>query len=273
MSIRPTGLYLFLLIIVIGGGVAGLGVADMDAQVVVSATPARISIPSATVPGLGQPDSTVTVTRTPTPIGPILLEAKPDAGAVNVRSRPDPESDRLGTIQAGDLYPVTGRFFRWLQFQYDVSPNGVGWVFEELVTLIGDETAIPDLNAATIPTVDTSILNVTQTWEAVLQTPGGILTATAEARILAAPGIRSQQPAPDAPLDEIGGDLSVLPTFTYPPNLELSALTQSAVQVLTPTTGQVVGNIDVSDGVAPIVPILGFGVLGLLGLAISAIRN
>src|SRR5262249_27404694 len=95
--------------------------------------------------------STPTATYTATPVGPVLLEALTEA---NVRAKPDPESDLLGTIHTGDVYPVLGRYYRWYQFQYNKSASGTGWVFDDLVKITGDESQILDLSENALPTVD-----------------------------------------------------------------------------------------------------------------------
>ena len=85
--------------------------ADDQQQINISATPALITLPSP-LPFSTQEIATPTATYTPTPVAPVVLEALTEA---NVRSDPDPESDLLGTIRAGDLYLVLGRYYRWYQ--------------------------------------------------------------------------------------------------------------------------------------------------------------
>jgi hypothetical protein len=251
-----------------------LGMARSDhaaAQTVPSATPAQISIPTATVPVTQDALPTPTWTATPTAAGVVLLEALNEA---NVRAEPDVNSEQLGTIRAGETYAVIGRSFRWLQFRYENAIGGTGWVYDELVTVIGNADDIPDLNANLLPTADTSALNATQTWEAINQTPGGVLTTTAEARIIQAPNA--------TPHDVGAGDVvagnndtdtgAVLPTFTYPPGVVAQAPTPGAAveQTRTPTSNGLSGT--TSGGVAPIVPILILGGFGILGLTISSRR-
>src|SRR5690606_21798840 len=106
------------------------------AQELITSTPVRIQIPDQAAPAV-EIISSPTITRTPTPAA-VMVSAKEGAGEVNVRAEPDVESDRLGSIRAGEFYPVLGRYFRWIQFQYDTSPTGRGWVFDELVDITGD---------------------------------------------------------------------------------------------------------------------------------------
>lgn len=238
--------------------------ADAVQQVLATSTPARITIPSVTPIVTDAIALTVTPSITPTPRGTVMLQAKEFA---NVRAAPDIESERLGTIRTGELYPIIGRSFRWLQFQYDPSPSGMGWVYDELVDIIGNPDEIIDLNANTLPTVDTSILNITQTWEAITQTPGGLLTATAEARFIQPPPTVEGFSAVDNTAEAAG---LVLPTFTYPPDVATQAPTPGAPANLPPSNGETGTQ---SGEVSPIVPIAVLGGLGLLGLLVSAMRK
>jgi hypothetical protein len=234
-------------------------------QVVVSPTPAPINLPSP-LPFSTDVLSTATLTRTPTAPGPALLEAINEA---NVRAQPDTESERLGTIRPGETYPIIGRYFRWYQFQFAQSPTGTGWVFDELVRIIGDETAIRDLAEEALPTTDTTAVGLTGTMEAITQTPGGILTATASAQFIPLPieGATSSMPL-DSVLE---GEATLLPTFTFPPEVALlppeNAYQAGSMLNGTPTLAPDQTGIVVMEGFPPIVPILllaGFGILGLL---------
>ncbi len=234
------------------------------AQELITATPVRIRIPTqdANAPAV-QFDVTPTVTRTPTQTA-IMLEAKADAGEVNVRAEPDIEADLLGTIRAGEFYPVLGRYFRWIQFQFDTSPSGRGWVFDELVTITGDISSIPDLSEAPLPTEDTAAVAATETQVALTQTPGGILTLTAESRVLPVPGQVTQASNVEEP------ETSVLPTFTYPPDIAAAAPTEITT---TPTTSPEEPPFTVPNNVPPVVPIVLLGAGGLLGLVVSSLRR
>ena len=103
--------------LIVGAIFMGIVRADNVAvQIVPSATPAQISIPTPTALVTEDALPTPTWTATPTAIGVILLEALNEA---NVRAEPDVNSEQLGTIRAGETYPIIGRSFRWLQFRYD----------------------------------------------------------------------------------------------------------------------------------------------------------
>lgn len=247
--------------------------AEDPKQVVVSATPIPINIPSP-LPFVTQAiEVSATATRTPTPRGAVLLEALTEA---NVRAQPDTEAERLGSIRAGDVYPVIGRYFRWYQFQYEQSPSGTGWVFDELVRIIGDETTITDLNEGAVPTIDPIILAETATWEAITQTPGGILTATASSGQIPLP-IPPGQGGADVIPEDIGV-AGVLPTYTFPPNIVALAppeITQEVSGNQIETTEDIIefDNITLSTNIPPITPILLLGGLGIIGLFISSFRR
>lgn len=240
--------------------------ASPGAQISVSATPIQVQLPSANNTTGNEIVATETPTRTPTPVGNALLEAITEA---NVRAEPDLDAEKLGTIRSGETYSILGRYYRWLQFQYDKSPSGTGWVFDELVTIIGDQTTIPDLNVNALPTVDAAAVDATATWDVITRMPGGILTATADARILPAPGLEIPNPG------QGGNDIAlpqVLPTFTWPPELAAARPTS------TPTPADAAGVVEdiaisLDNGVAPFVPILALAGLGIFGLLISSVRR
>lgn len=262
-----------LFIVILGLLVLRVVQAEDPKQVVVSATPVPINLPSPLPFVTAAVQATATATRTPTPPGAALIEALTEA---NVRAQPDTESERLGTIRAGDLYPIVGRYFRWYQFQYDQSPSGTGWVFDELVQIIGDETTIPDLNEEAVPTIDPILAGETATLEAITQTPGGILTATAASNQIPLPQLPGQQSAETTA--EVGSELSgVLPTFTFPPNVVALAPIQSTQEVSgdQSDTGDTLGleNITLPTNIPPIAPILILGAVGIIGLFISSFRR
>lgn len=236
----------------------------VQSQELITSTPVRIQIPDQAAPAV-ELISSPTVTRTPT-ASAVMVSAKEGAGEVNVRAEPDIESDRLGSIRAGEFYPVLGRYFRWIQFQYDASPNGRGWVFDELVDITGDASSIPDLSQQTLPTQDPAIAAATQTQAAVTQTPGGILTLTAETRILPLPGADSSSLAVT-----VESGMQVLPTFTYPPDIVAVAPTDF-VEIVN-TTNPDAPPFDIPNNVPPILPIIALGAGGLLGLVVSSLRR
>lgn len=238
------------------------------AQEIATSTPVRINIPAGGASVL-QPLATPTATWTPSP-AIVMLEARAEAGPINVRADADIESDRLGTIQAGELYPVLGRRFRWLQIQFLSAPEGRAWVFEELVTVTGDEGSIPNLILAAPPAIDQAEVDATRTQAAFTQTPGAVLTMTAGARILDLPGRELDLSAAEGV--ESGGRDNLLPTYTYPPNLVQSTATPPGqIQRETPETRpQVPG---VPERIPPAVPIAILATGGLLGLVLYSLRS
>lgn len=251
--------------------------AEQAAQELPTATPAQVDLfnvaPEA-VEQLGE--ETATPTRTPTPLGPVQIEAKEMA---NVRAQPDQDSERLGEIRAGEYYNVIRRYYRWIEFQYDPAPNRRGWVFDELVNIIGDESAILVVDSldATLPAEQD--LGVTATGLAVTQTPGGLLTATAVARQGGGtPVVQIGIVAPGNPnLAEITAEAEVrdaLPTFTYPPGILALAPTEATEEAQAAPTDSIFNTRRGLDApFPPIVPIIALGGLGLLGLLIGAIRR
>lgn len=244
-----------------------------SAQSLVTATPVPISLPTQTVPVIEQE---ITPTFTPTPeiqggaTTGVTLEARVDSGAVNVRADPDPDAAILGTISAGTTYPVTGRYFRWLQFRYERSGSGLGWVFDGLVELVGDPAAIPEIDPFAIPTADPLIVNATQTASVITLTPGAPQTLAA---ISGTPLATQESGFPGS-----GGQASdAMPTFTVPPELVgmLPPATQNAPLENATATPAAVTNTAAasSQRLAPIIPIVILGGLGLLGLGISALRR
>ena len=233
-----------------------------SAQELITSTPVRINIPDGAAPAV-QIITTPTLTRTPTQSA-VMIEAKADAGEVNVRAEADIESDRLGSIQAGEYYPVLGRYFRWIQFQYDTAPSGRGWVFDELVNIIGDESSITDLSVQPLPTTDPFAEAATQTQVAITLTPGGLLTVTANSRIISVEQGANTQNLQSSSAFEI------LPTFTYPPNIVAAAPTEVT---LTPTATPDNTPLNVPTNVPPIAPIVLLGGMGLLGLVVSSLRR
>ena len=222
-----------------------------------SPTPAQINL-SAVAPAPPAVEAVIpTPTRTATPATLALLEANSIA---NVRAEPSTEAAQLGTIRAGETYTVIARYVRWLQFEYPLAPNRRGWVYDELVSITGDASTIPEIDLSTQPTDDPLLDALTQTQAVITQTPGGILTATAVSRS----GIISTA-SNETVMRQI------LPTFTFPPELVAIAPTEGALQTATPQPSAV----PLADGAAlpPLVPILVLGGLGLIGLAISSLRR
>lgn len=236
-------------------------IAPVAAQSAPTATPLPLRFPTqAPFEAPEDVEPTAVPTFTATPPGPAVLRLREGSGAVNIRAEPDPDAELIGQINEGDEYVVTGRYFLWYQIRYDDVRSGVGYVFGQLVEIVGNpDEEIPDLTVATpTPPIDPAILAPTETAQAILAMPDGELTLTAVVREIEAPE---------------GLDLAereVLPTFTYPPDVVAQAPTLNPTTVLEATPEQGGIAINVSDGVAPVVPMLVLAGLGvvffLLGL-------
>lgn len=234
------------------------------AQAQISPTPVRAVLVTSTPLPTDLALTTITVTATPTPDGPVLLEAKTTAGEVNVRAAPDIEAQRIGSISTGQTYVVLGRYFRWIQLQYDEVQKA--WVFDELVDIIGDSTKIAEVNPFTEPTADTSGLEATQTWEAVALTPGGVLTATAEAPVLIIP-------TRDSAVNPILENSGALPTFTLPPFFATQVQSFGILSIPTATPAPEVFRLQSDGSLPPILPIALLGGIGLIGVLLSSLRK
>lgn len=217
-----------------------------------TATPQPVNL--ATAAPEAQPGTGATPTRTPTPEGQILLEAREFA---NVRAQPDPDAAQLGQIRVGERYVVMGRYFQWYQFQYPSSPTGAGWVFGELVNVIGDAALIPEMADPAANAPNEAEIQAAGTAAAVTQTPGGVLTATAATRFEAL-----GQATLDGPV--------ILPTFTYPPGVVFQPTAAALEAEATPTPATTEQS---SGSIPPVVPILAIGGLGVLGLLIYSLRR
>ncbi len=201
------------------------------------------------------PDSQATATRTPTPEGQIFIEAREFA---NVRAQPDTTAAQLGQIANGERYVALGRYFQWIQFEYETSPTGRGWVFGDLVDVIGDVTQIPEVTDPGALAPDQAEIDAVGTQAAVTLTPGGLLTATADSRFAALGQATLAGPF-------------ILPTFTYPPGIVLVPTLADPLPDATPEPQP--ASTASSGALPPIVPVLLIGGLGVLGLVISALRR
>lgn len=197
----------------------------------------------------------------------VLLEPISD---VNVRSSPEiAEDNRIGTIRQGERFVVLGRYFNWVQFQYDRVPSNRAWVYQDLVTIIGSLDNVPVLELNPTETVDPSLIQATQTREAVLDAPGGFLTVTAQARIIDIPATNPASQELFLPADVN----TPKPTFTYPPNLASNTNNTVMLDSAGNETVNTGGAGDVSSVTAsPLFAILALGFLGFMGLLYTASR-
>lgn len=249
------------LLIMVGIGWTRHSTAGVEAQDV-SSTPVQLHFATSTPT---PPRETNTPTRTPTLSGRVMIEAL--SNETNVRAGPDINDDRLGTIDPGEQYPVVAKRFDWYQIQYPDSPNGMGWVYKEVVTLIGDAEAIPELSLEEIPTIDPAFVNAQEatsnaelTVQSMIETPGAVGTLTIEAMVTPT-GVFTPGPDGAVPTLEPGAPL---PTYT-PPQFTNTPIILPKAAATSNTS---------SDGeIPPIIPILALGALGLMGLLISFLRR
>lgn len=254
---------LFLLVIGVAASFWGQSRQAIEAQQP-SATPVRVTIATSTPVSTAEQLATATFTWTPTPPAATQLEALEEAGEVNVRSLPDPSSQRLGVIRAGEQYVVRGRYFSWYLFDFPASPTGTGWVFGQLVRIIGDESEIPENNPYAVPT-SAADAEAEATLSALLELPGGDATATAASRIIVLPTstVDFTQALPVA--------AERRPTFTPPAEFNpriLPTATPADAQGLAAAISSVG-----EAGTAPILPIAGLASIGLIGFVIALLRR
>jgi Bacterial SH3 domain len=220
-------------------------------------TPLPIIIPTRTATILRQ--TTVTPSRTPTSavLNQGRVEAKDKSVGANIRAAPDVGSEKLGNILPGQFYAIVQRYNKWIQIQYEKSPNGLGWVYEDIVNITGvDPAAIPTAQPGGIPSPNVATAAAQQTSDYLTATPGAPQTATALQG--SATGIFTRV-AGNAGLEPTRSE--PLPTFTFPPAMLEATLPPRASAAAS------------QSGVPPIVPIIVLGGLGLFGLLIAALRR
>jgi len=169
--------------------VYGLQVAGKVAAVP-TATPTVPPTPSPTAPPTNTPTLTPTApptqtptatpefsptpaskaTSTPKPLPPtvtpaagMLVSAQALRENTGVFAGPGSDSGRIGIIQPGDDYVISGQSSEWLQLEYAESPNGLAWVPQTEVEISGDLAEIPALAPADIATIEPSVLIPQQT--------------------------------------------------------------------------------------------------------------
>lgn len=227
------------------------------AQIRESATPLVVILTTPT-PFVERPVASVTPTFTPTPVGVVLLEVRQEAGNINVRTEPGPEADQLGTIGFGTLHPVYRQFYSWYEIQFELSPNGRGWIYGELVDIVGDQNEIEFIEGFNWATPQGSLSSAPTE---VLELSEEELSSTPVTRLIDAPVVETLS------LDATPVEQNVLPTFTYPPDTIAQVPTRSAA-----VGGG--GNADVStDKIPPLFSIILLGGMGIVGLLLNSLRR
>jgi len=238
---------------------------QVAAQVRVSATPLSASLPQAQPQAVQQESVFVSPTAAPTetPLPGVFLEVKPDLGEADTRELPDLEDGiKLESIAAGTPYLVTGRYFRWLQFRYDKSGTGYGWVFEDLIDLSG-EGSTPEIDPFALPSATPPPGGNEETRVAVTLTPGAVETLDAQARVIVLADMVSTEELENA---------GVLPTFTKP--AELAPRDAPAAQQQSETNAFEETLVRAAAGqIPPLVPILILAAAGMLGMIVSVWRR
>ncbi len=201
---------------------------------------------------------TITPSRTPTDViaSAGRIEAKSKDTGANLRASPSTDSEKLGTIFPGQFYIIVARYQKWIEIQYDKTPSGLAWVYEDIVNITGiDPAVIPTVSDNGVPTANVATAAARQTADYLTQTPGAPETATAI--MASATGIFARNTdTTDQPTDA-----ALLPTFTYPPTIVEATLPPKASD----STNR--------SGVPAIVPIIVLAGLGIAGLFISGLRR
>ncbi len=239
-----------------------VGSIGLDSQQAAAQNPTATAVPIIipTLTATPEPQVSLTPSHTPTQAlaGLARVEAiSKDTGA-NLRSAPSTDAEKLGTIYPGQFYGVIGRYEKWLEIQYDKSPTGLAWVYQDIVNVTGlDPNAIPTIAPNIVPSPNVATGAAQQTLVAITLTPGGLDTATAvEASATGVFTRVADQGATDEPT--LSGPL---PTFTYPAGY---------VEATLPPRNSLATS---QTGIPPIVPIIALGGIGLFGLFISALRR
>lgn len=226
-----------------------LPVAPSYGQGGADATPVRANLVTPTPENAQARAPTITPSFTPTPLPAARLQALQSAGNVNVRALPDIESDLLGTIAHGTLYPVLRNYYRWYELSFELSPNGRAWVYGDLVTIEGDPSqieVIDNLQAVVAPGSLAAIGG--ENADRTDTNPRTIEIATGEADAASVVEVIEATP---------------LPTYT-PPATQPSFVRQ--LEVVEASEPRLLD-------LPPLLPILALAGLGFVGLLISMLRN
>ncbi len=212
-----------------------------------SATPLLAVLVTAAPENAIAPAATSSPAPSPTPVPAARLGALQSAGQVNVRALPDVESELLGTIAHGALYPALRQYYRWYELAYESSPNGRAWVYGDLVSLEGDSSAIEVIDA----------------FDAVTQGSSG--------------GLANQGAQPDANPRTIE-----IATVAADSALAIEVVAETPLPTFTPPATPAPSRDQLQRGVEentsparlpPLAPIAALGGLGLLGFLISLLRS
>jgi hypothetical protein len=214
-----------------------------------TSTSGVLQFPTATATQIGGP--TATPSRTPA-FAPVIAQA---LGDINLRSGPGVNTDVVGQLKAGDTVPVIGRSvqYPWYVVAWKDAPNGQAWVYKDVVTIIGDITTVPIVEAPPPPTIEPTQYALQLTSTVVLQTPGAAESATARAL---------SQPQPITTVTPAGLASGPLPTFTPPePYVQPKTLTSPGA------------NATAQTGIPTAVVVIALGASGLLFFGLGLLRR
>jgi hypothetical protein len=88
-----------------------------------------------------QAPSVPIATVTSSPMGTYIV-VNSDMDQINVRSRPDPLSSKIGVLLTGQRVPARGKYSVWILIEYQGVTGGEGWVYAPYVTIFGGELMI-----------------------------------------------------------------------------------------------------------------------------------
>ena len=208
------------------------------------ATPVRANLVTPTPANAQAAAPTITPSFTPSPLPAARLQALDSAGNVNIRALPDIESDLLGTIAHGTLYPALRNYYRWYELRFDQSPNGRAWVYGDLVTIEGDASQIE-----VIDNLDAVLL------------AGGLADAQSDGASPRTIEIATVEADAARAVEVV--DATALPTFTPP------ATQPPFVDQLEVAEAEEPRLLDLP----PLVPILALAGLGFAGLLVGFLRR
>jgi hypothetical protein len=104
-----------------------------------------------------QPQQMPTVsiaTVTSSPMGAYVV-VNSDMDQINVRSRPDQFSTKVGVLFSGQKVPAKGKYTIWILIEYPGVQGGMGWVYAPYVSLYGGE--LPLIEPPPTPTLQYTI--------------------------------------------------------------------------------------------------------------------
>lgn len=235
--------YLFALCLVMTGQLL-----QLSAQARGTATPALGVLVTPTPEGRESVTATLAPTVSPTPLPAVRLRALDTAGNVNIRALPSLDGEILGTIAAGVEYQVLRNYYRWYEFRYDLSPNGRGWIYGDLVEIVGDRSQIEIVDNPADIAAPRQLQNSDDSAD----------SEEAERTI----AISTLQANSDVSVEL--GEVTVLPTFTPPAATPVSVTEQLELETSEPVPWA---------DLPPILPVAALAGLGILGFLINALRR